>query len=91
MKKPTPLPTIDLDFLERMPMRKLYLRMRRLEECADVGHNPEFPVEGILFRDSEIWQTAHKQLVKVIADREAEKGTVRRTNKAGKRNLRNKK
>ena len=88
MKKPTPLPTIDLDFLQGMPMRKLYGRMRRLESCDDVGHNPDFPAEGILFKDSDIWKLAHKELVKVIADREAELGTVRRSGKASSRNKR---
>jgi hypothetical protein len=88
VKKPTPLPTIDLDFLQGIAMRKLYLRQRRLDACEDVGHNPEFPVEGILYKDSEIWQTAHRELTKVIADREEEKGTLRRTGKATKRNMR---
>lgn len=71
-----------------MPMRQLYGRLRRLEACEEVGHNPDFPVEGILFQDSEVWQQAHKELVKVIASREAEKGTVRRTGKAKNRNRR---
>ena len=66
----------------------LRARQRRLDACEDVGHNPEFPAEGILFKDSEVWETAHKELTKVIADREAEKGTVRRTGKASKRNQR---
>lgn len=70
------LPVLGIDVLSVMQTKVLLGRLRRLQRCEESASGSDATpaelarTEGILFKDTPEWKTAHAELTQVLATRE---------------------